>query len=43
MLPREELMMDILYDDVGEYVEVLKNARMNDDTEVVHYATTAMV
>lgn len=38
-----ELMMDILYDDVGEYVEVLKNARMNDDTEVVHYATTAMV
>ena len=36
-------MMDILYDDVGEYVEVLKNARMNDDTEVVHYATTAMV
>ena len=40
---RRELMMDILYDDVGEYVEVLKNARMNDDTEVVHYATTAMV
>lgn len=40
---RRELMMDILYDDVGEYVGVLKNARMNDDTEVVHYATTAMV
>ena len=40
---RRELMMDILYDDVGEYVEVLKKARMNDDTEVVHYATTAMV
>ena len=27
---RRELMMDILYDDVGEYVEVLKNARMKD-------------
>lgn len=40
---RRELMMDILYDDAGDYVEVLKNARMNDDTEVVHYATTAMV
>ncbi len=40
---RRELMMNILYDDAGKYVEVLKKARMNDDTEVVHYATTAMV
>lgn len=40
---RRQLIMDILYHDTGEYVEVLNRARMNDDVEVVHYATTAMV
>ena len=40
---RRELIMDILYHDTGEYVDVLNKARMNDDVEVVHYATTAMV
>ena len=40
---RRELIMDILYHDTGEYVEVLQKARYNDDVEVVHYATTAMV
>lgn len=40
---RRQLIMDILYHDTGEYVEVLNSARMNDDVEVVHYATTAMV
>lgn len=40
---RRELMMDILYEDPGQFVDSLKEARMNDDTEVVHYATTAMV
>ena len=40
---RRQLIMDILYHDTGEYVDVLNKARMNDDVEVVHYATTAMV
>lgn len=40
---RRELIMDILYHDTGQYVDVLNKARMNDDVEVVHYATTAMV
>lgn len=40
---RRQLMMDIMYDDTREYVDTLLEARMNDDTEVVHYATTAMV
>lgn len=40
---RRELIMDILYHDTGEFVEVLQKAKYNDDVEVVHYATTAMV
>ena len=40
---RRELIMDILYHDTGQYVEVLQKAKFNDDVEVVHYATTAMV
>nr|WP_308625304.1 hypothetical protein [uncultured Eisenbergiella sp.] len=40
---RRELMMKIMYDDTSQYVDTLKTARMNEDTEVVHYATTAMV
>lgn len=40
---RRELIMNILNDDPGEYVELLKQARMNEDVEVVHYAITAMV
>ena len=39
---RRELIMDILYHDTGEYIEVLQKAKYNDDVEVVHYATTAM-
>lgn len=39
---RRELMMDIMYADPNDYVEQLKSARMNDDTEVVHYAVTAL-
>ena len=39
---RRELMMEILYDNPGDYVELLKDARTNDDTEVVHYAVTAL-
>lgn len=39
---RRNLMMDILNDRPEDYMEVLMMARMNEDVEVVHYATTAM-
>ena len=35
--------MDVLYDDPGGYVEQLQEASVNDDTEVVHYAVTALI
>ena len=40
---RRELIMNVLNDNPEEYVELLKQARMNEDVEVVHYAITAMV
>lgn len=40
---RRELIMDMLNDDPEEYMDLLKQARMNEDVEVVHYAITAMV
>ena len=40
---RRSLIMDVLNDDPGDYVEFLQKAGNNDDTEVVHYAVTAMV
>lgn len=40
---RRELIMNVLNDDPSQYVELLKQARMNEDVEVVHYAITAMV
>lgn len=39
---RRELMMEVMYSRPDDYVEQLKEARMNDDTEVVHYAVTAL-
>lgn len=39
---RRELMMEIMYGNPDDYVRQLKGARMNDDTEVVHYAVTAL-
>lgn len=39
---RRELIMDMLNDNPEEYIELLHQARMNEDVEVVHYATTAM-
>ncbi|MCI8455161.1 MAG: hypothetical protein HFE84_11195 [Lachnospiraceae bacterium] len=39
---RRELMMEIMYGDPRQYVSQLQEARMNDDTEVVHYAVTAL-
>lgn len=40
---RRGLMMEVMYADPGDYVPQLQTARMNDDTEVVHYAVTALV
>lgn len=40
---RRSLIMDVLNDHPGDYVEFLQKAGNNDDTEVVHYAVTAMV
>lgn len=40
---RRELIMDVLNDNPKEYVEFLQKAGNNEDTEVVHYAVTAMV
>ena len=40
---RRSIIMDVLNDDPAQYVEFLQKAGNNDDTEVVHYAVTAMV
>lgn len=40
---RRSLIMDVLNDNPRDYVEFLQKAGNNDDTEVVHYAVTAMV
>jgi len=40
---RRSIIMDVLNDNPGEYIEFLQKAGNNDDTEVVHYAVTAMV
>lgn len=41
-MTRRELMMEVMYGNLDDYVKQLKEARMNDDTEVVHYAVTAL-
>lgn len=41
-LTRRELMMEVMYANPDDYVQQLKEARTNDDTEVVHYAVTAL-
>lgn len=40
---RRKLMMDIMREDPAEFVELLQQARLNDDIEVTHYASTAMM
>ena len=35
-------MMEVMYANPDDYVKQLKEARTNDDTEVVHYAVTAL-
>lgn len=40
---RRALIMDVLYTDPSDYISQLSQAKNNDDTEVVHYAVTALV
>lgn len=40
---RRNIIMDVLNDNPKEYIEFLQKAGNNEDTEVVHYAVTAMV
>lgn len=40
---RRSIIMDVLNDNPKEYIEFLQKAGNNEDTEVVHYAVTAMV
>lgn len=40
---RRKLMLDILQKDPSEYIDLLQTARMSDDTEISHYATTSMM
>ena len=40
---RRSVMLDVLMSNTEGYLPVINEARMNDDVEVVHYATTAMV
>lgn len=42
IVTRRNLMMEVMYADPGDYVGQLLEARMNSDTEVVHYAVTAL-
>ena len=40
---RRRLMLDILHQNPGEYIELLQEARLDDDIEVTHYASTAIM
>lgn len=40
---RRALIMDVLYTNPSDYISQLIEAKKNDDTEVVHYAVTALV
>lgn len=40
---RRSIIMDVLNDNPREYINFLQKAGNNEDTEVVHYAVTAMV
>ena len=39
---RRKLILSVLNDDPLPYYDLLQQARMNEDSEVVHYAATAM-
>ena len=40
---RRKLLLDILHKNPEEHIELLQRARMTDDTELTHYATTTMM
>ena len=40
---RRQMMLEILHKNPNEYVNMLQKAKMSDDTEVIHYATTMMM
>lgn len=40
---RRKMMIDILHQDPKQYVTLLQRARLNDDIEVTHYASTAIM
>lgn len=40
---RRKLLLDILHKKPEEHIELLQRARMTDDTELTHYATTTMM
>ena len=40
---KRELIMDVLYTDPSGYIPQISEARSNNDSEVVHYAVTALV
>ena len=42
-LQRRHLLLSVLHEDPGQFVRPLRIAGVNDDTEVVHYAVTALV
>lgn len=42
-MERRQIIMDVLNDNPVEYIQFLQKAGNNEDTEVVHYAVTAMV
>jgi hypothetical protein len=40
---RRKLMIDMLQQNPQQYIDLLQKARVNDDIEVTHYATTAIM
>jgi hypothetical protein len=40
---RRKVMIDILHHEPAQYLDLLKVARLNEDVEVTHYATTTII
>jgi len=40
---RRKIMMEIMRQDPGKFIKLLQQARLNDDMEVTHYASTAIM
>lgn len=39
---KRELIIDVIFEAPGQFIPLLHQARLNDDVEVVHYATTIL-